>query len=122
MKPDVILDTNVLILFFSGRLTDSLPYNDNMGYSVITELELLSYPQLSVEDEHNIKRFLDKILSIPLTEDIKKHTITLRKRYKIKLPDAIICATAMVNDATLLTNDKQLLTIPDFRSKSIGFV
>ena len=32
-------------------------------------------------------------------------TIALRKEYKIKLPDAIIAATALANDLTIVTNN-----------------
>ena len=41
----------------------------------------------------------------------KEMTIKIRKEHGIKLPDSIICATAMVNSATLISNDKQLSKI-----------
>ncbi|CAB5495841.1 PIN domain-containing protein [Bathymodiolus thermophilus thioautotrophic gill symbiont] len=47
-----------------------------------------------------------------MSEDIKEQAIQLRQTHKLKTPDAIICATALVNNATLLTNDKQLLKLP----------
>ena len=34
-----------------------------------------------------------------------KETIKIRKKYKLKLPDAIIAATAIVNSATLFSAD-----------------
>jgi predicted nucleic acid-binding protein len=45
---------------------------------------------------------------INLDEEIKEKTISIRKHYGIKLPDSIICASAIVNNATLISNDKQL--------------
>ena len=40
-------------------------------------------------------------------------TVTLRKKYLLKLPDAIICATAMMNTLTLVTNDLKLHKISE---------
>jgi predicted nucleic acid-binding protein len=40
-----------------------------------------------------------------LTPAIVEKTIELRKAYKIKLPDAIIAATALVNKLTLISRD-----------------
>jgi predicted nucleic acid-binding protein len=40
-----------------------------------------------------------------LDEDITKHTIEVRKKYRIKLPDAIVAATALHHGFTLVTND-----------------
>lgn len=43
---------------------------------------------------------------LSITNEVKKKTIELRKKYNIKLPDAIIAATAIENDLTLITADK----------------
>ena len=48
-----------------------------------------------------------------MNTDIKQETINLRKRYRMKLPDAIICATAFVNEASLLTFDDSLSKIKE---------
>ncbi|MDQ6763986.1 MAG: type II toxin-antitoxin system VapC family toxin [Bacteroidota bacterium] len=42
---------------------------------------------------------------IELEQPIKLKTAELRKAYKIKLPDAIIAATALVYDLTLLSRN-----------------
>jgi len=46
-----------------------------------------------------------------LTEEVEKQTIQIRKIKKIKLPDAIIAATAMVYNLTLVTHN-----MDDFKS------
>ncbi len=48
---------------------------------------------------------------IDITKTIAKEVISIKRERKIKLPDAIIVATAIVESATLFTNDKQLHTI-----------
>jgi predicted nucleic acid-binding protein len=46
-------------------------------------------------------------------------TIKIRKTYGIKLPDSIICATALVYGTTLISNDKQLSKISDLKILSL---
>ncbi|OQY00495.1 MAG: hypothetical protein B6I26_07965 [Desulfobacteraceae bacterium 4572_130] len=121
MKLDFIIDTNIFIHLFAGNLKESLP-DKALGYSVITEIELLSYPYLSPKDEQQLHKLLSKMNNISLTKEIKQQTIIIRKRYKIRIPDAIISATAIVYNAILLTNDKQLLTIPDIKSKFLKII
>ncbi|WP_066803589.1 PIN domain-containing protein [Moraxella oblonga] len=45
---------------------------------------------------------------LPITDDILECTIALRRAYKIKLPDALILATAKTHQLTLLTLDEKL--------------
>lgn len=121
MKIDYILDTNILVHLFAGNLKDPIP-NKILAYSVITGIELFSYPNLSKRDEEELYDLLSNMREIPLTEKIKLQTIQLRKEHKTKLPDAIISATAMAHHATLLTNDKHLLSIPKLNAQSLKTV
>ncbi|MCI5139766.1 MAG: PIN domain-containing protein [Candidatus Electrothrix sp. AR1] len=68
---------------------------------------------LMLFDKHEnlLRNLFRDILIHPLDENVKNETIALKKTRILKPPDAIICATARVNKATLLTNDKQLLHI-----------
>jgi predicted nucleic acid-binding protein len=49
-----------------------------------------------------------------------KRVVELKKERKIKLPDAIICATAMVNNSFLITNDIRLKNIKNLKIKIVG--
>ncbi len=106
----VILDTNAVIYLFNNQLATPLA-EEEYGISVITEIELLSFPRLSRSHEDLLRRFFLDIRILPLDEQIKDETIALKRTRKLKTPDAIICATALAKKATLLTNDKQLLHI-----------
>ena len=57
----------------------------------------------------NGKNFLSKIDIVELNRKIKNKAIEFRKEYKLKIPDAIICASAFVENAVLITNDKKLV-------------
>lgn len=120
MSLDFIADTNILILSFAGRLRKSLQAS-KIGISVISEIELLSYSHLTQRDEQQLRAILKTFEQCPLSDEIKERTIQIRRKSKIKLPDAIICATAQVYQAILLTNDKRLLNLPDLNAHPLTY-
>ncbi|MFH7026907.1 MAG: type II toxin-antitoxin system VapC family toxin [Heteroscytonema crispum UTEX LB 1556] len=107
MQPLILLDTNIVLYFLGGKLANPLP-SGQYFVSVITEIELLSYPSLSSDEETQIIEFLNKISIVGIDSNIKNLTIALRKQYRLRLPDAIIAATAQSLNATLFTNDVRL--------------
>ncbi len=108
MSGKVLLDTNAIIYALNGKVV--LPYAQYL-VSIITEIELFSYSKLSQNDKQNIENLLSHFEILNICKKTKEMTIEIRKEYAIKLPDSIICATAMVNGATLISNDKQLSKI-----------
>ncbi len=115
-----LLDTNILLYLIGKKIpVDALPEGE-FSVSFVTELEVLSYPSITPQEEHQLKRLLHDIPVIDITAEIKERTIDLRKKYKLRLPDAIIAATALQFDATLVTNDKGFSFVQEIRSRSIG--
>jgi predicted nucleic acid-binding protein len=110
-----LLDTNTILYLLGGKLSpQSLP-DGKLFISFINELELLSYPNFSKNEEIKIKEFIDDIDVYNLTDEIKSDTIRLRKKYNIKLPDAIVCATALFQSAALITFDESLYKIKELK-------
>jgi len=111
----ILLDTNTVLYLLGGKIsTDFLP--EGVYYiSFITELELLSYPNISETESNTIQQFINGIDIIDINKTIKTKTIELRKKYKLKLPDAIICATAVYLEATLITSDKKLKKVSELK-------
>lgn len=106
-----LLDTNTALYVLGGKiLSSSLPEGE-YAISVITELELLSYSKITITEELLIKHFLNDIQIIELSKEIKRRTVAIRKKSSLKLPDAIIAATAIETDSVLITRDKKLLKI-----------
>jgi len=105
-----VLDTNAVLYLLGGRLAQPLP-DGTYCLSVISELELLAYPDLTLSEEAHIKTFLQDITIVELNSTVKSQAVDLRKRYRLKLPDALIVATTMTLNATLLTNDQRLLNL-----------
>lgn len=103
----ILLDTNIVIYLQKGMLLDSLPIAQ-YAISVITEMELRSYPAITESQEQSLNSLINDIQVIGLTDAIKEQAIKLRKEHLLKLPDAVICATAITEQAVLLTNDKRL--------------
>ena len=79
--------------------------------SVITRMEVLAYSGMTPQEELARRRFLADTTVIPISDDIEEAAIAIRKSAKIKLPDCIIAATAIVLDAVLLTSDDLLLKL-----------
>lgn len=115
----ILLDTNAVLQQLTGRIDLGNLIKGTFLISFVTELELLSFPDITKGEENIIQQFLKDIEIIDLFPPIKEHTIKLRRKYKIKLPDAIICATAFVLRIPLITFDKSLLKVKEVRFKTI---
>jgi len=109
------LDTNALVLLGCGEgsLWDIISDAGYIGTSVICKMEYLSWPKLS---DAIRERFLMLLARISMTgidaTDVALHeqVVDIRKnRPGIKLPDAIVMASAKATNSILLTRDRQLL-------------
>jgi len=102
-----LIDTNIIIYLTQKKLkiNDFAKEGDNLCVSTITYMGALGFPFQNREEETTITMLCDTFERLFLTEDIEKQTILIRKTYKIKLPDAIIAATAITYHLTLVTNN-----------------
>jgi len=111
----ILLDTNIVLYIFAGQYNiENLP-ECKFCISFITEMELLSYSFENKTEEDEVKKFIESTDIIEMNNVIKYTAVNLRKQYKLKLPDAIICATALFEKATLVTNDEKLHKIKELR-------
>jgi predicted nucleic acid-binding protein len=113
-----LLDTNAALYLLGGRAAEPLP-EDHYAVSFITEMELLSYPQLSALEEAKVRDFLANVEVCELSPGMKVLAIGLRRDHGLKLPDAIICATALERRATLWSNDLKLAKVPGLASRQM---
>jgi tRNA(fMet)-specific endonuclease VapC len=120
-----ILDTNAIVSLLRGNksLVDCVEQADWVGISIISKIEFLAFPDLSESDVNLFEEFQDRIDIIDLAhvnEHLISNIINLRKLYKkIKVPDAIIISTAIVNNCTLITADKKLHKVDEVEILSI---
>ncbi len=105
----IFLDTNIVIYILSGKSKYiELVKDKDIFVSIITELELLSYDFDTNSDEIKTRNFLEFTNIVGINKNIKELTISVRKKYNLKLPDSIILATALNKNIDLETKDKDL--------------
>ena len=121
-QPQYLIDTNALIDYlgknlptkgmkFMNAIIDAIP-----NVSVVTKIEVLSF---NAPDEHYqmLTNFMNDATVFDLTSNIVDASILIRKKHKTKLPDAIIAATALVYDLTLITrNTADFKNIPQLKT------
>ncbi len=111
MGQKYLIDTNVIGHLFADRLPEASKIfvkevvNDAFIISVAVEIEALTYHE-TPDKMPLIEEFINLATILPLDEAVTKKAIELRRNNrKLKLGDAIIAATAMVHELTLLTNN-----------------
>src|SRR6185312_1890139 len=92
---------------FMNLVIDDIP-----TLSVISKIEVLGF---NAADDHYqlLNDFMNDAIILNLTESVVDKSIEIRKNFKTKLPDAIIAATALINDLVLITRNKS-----DFQNTS----
>jgi predicted nucleic acid-binding protein len=118
MGTGYLLDSNVIIGYLAGEIpapgmatlsgiVDAVPH-----ISVIAQIEVLRFND-TPENEKVLADFIDTSVIHPLDNTVVQRTIALCKQNKIKLPDAIIAATALIENFTLVTRN-----VDDFKNIS----
>lgn len=103
----ILLDSNVIIAALDGHdVALELMDKKTLLVSFISELEVQSHQKLTPPELKIIRSFLNECIIIDPDQEIKKLAIDFRVKYKLKLPDAIIAATAYHFDLPLITADK----------------
>ena len=103
-----MIDTNAVIDYLDNKLPEagsSLIDGITVHISVITRMELLAWPSATAQQLEVLQQFVAASFVYNLDDPVIVKAIDLRKTHKIKLPDAIIAATALVHNLTLLTRN-----------------
>lgn len=106
-----LLDTNAVINYLDAslpmagmQLLDAI-VDKEPKVSIVTKMETLGYNFKSREEQTTMETFINGSTILDLSNDIVNKTIAVRKGKKVKLPDAIIAATAITHDLTLVTRN-----------------
>ena len=118
MGQGYLLDSNAVIDYTANLLPDiskqkvNRIIDDAFNISVVVKIEVLGYNDLP-DKMKQLETFLDLARVFPLDDDITTKTIHLRRTYKkLKLGDAVIATTAIINDFILISrNTKDFKTI-----------
>ncbi len=106
-----LLDTNTVIYFLNGSLPNAaMQFMDTVvdercNISAITKIELLGFGFTSDAEQETMEDFVGGSAVIGIDDAIINAAIELRKTRKIKLPDCIIAATALVHGLTVISRN-----------------
>lgn len=117
---EILVDTNIILHLINGSedLVTFLEGKD-VFISFITELELLGYKGISAKQETQIVELLDDCSIISMNKLIREKYIFIKRNYNVKLPDAIIIATAMAFDMPIISADKDFKRVKEIVDNSI---
>jgi predicted nucleic acid-binding protein len=110
MEPGYLLDSNIIIGYLAGRIpasgmkTVSIIVDQTPHISVISQIEVLRFND-TPENEAILNGFISSSVIHSLNPDVVKRTIELCRHSKIKLPDAVIAATALTENYILVTRN-----------------
>jgi predicted nucleic acid-binding protein len=106
-----LLDSNTVIDYIAGLYPENAQewlsqlIDDEINVSIITKIEVLSFNPDEDDNYHVLADFFEAANIFELTSDIVNKTILIRQKQKIKLPDAVIAATALINGLTLVSRN-----------------
>jgi len=118
---EYLVDTNILIYHTNGsevaldfltKLTDE----SSLNISILTKIEFLGWDKHTPEGYEKCKKLIESANVYPLDEEVANKAIELKRQVNIKLADAVIGATALVNDLKLATrnvDDFEMLEVLD---------
>lgn len=112
-----LVDTNILIYLSKKKLKleKIASPDDTLFISVITYMEVMGYAFNSNPEKALVEKMCSLFPIIELNSGIVEQVIAIRRNHKIKLPDAIILASAAVNKLELLTAN-----VTDFSNRIVG--
>ncbi len=108
MEQKYLIDTNCAIDYLNNMLPESgadLIEDTLLQISIISRMELLGWPNAKPGDVVVLQGFIDASTVFNPDEPTVLKAIELRRNHRIKLPDAIIAATAIVHGLILLTRN-----------------
>lgn len=117
-----LFDTNTFIYYFNNDekvfpfFNDEFNTKNQVFFSFISEIELLSFRNLDLTQIEIIKNCLSVFNKILINDSIISKLIELKRKYSIKLGDSIIAATAIEFDAIIVTRkEKDFKAIPEIK-------
>ncbi|RXH54557.1 type II toxin-antitoxin system VapC family toxin [Granulicella sibirica] len=100
-----IYDTNILIDCLKGVQAARLEVDAALDRAMSTMTWIEVMVGVPPESDEVVRVFLGSFELLPITPEVAERAVLIRKTMRIKLPDAIILATAQVNERILVTRN-----------------
>jgi len=110
MGQGYLIDTNAVIEYLDNKLpakASTLIDKNGSQISVITRMELLGWQQATQAQIKVLHQFINASAIFNLEESVILKTIDIRRKYRVKLADAIIASTALVYNLVLVTRNTE---------------
>ena len=109
-----VFDTNILIDLLNGRVEANNEAGRYTGLAIsrISWIEVLAGVR-DADDKDRVENLLGFFEMIELDEPVAREAIELRQQHRLKLPDAIIWASAKLRDSLLVTRNSRDFPIGD---------
>jgi hypothetical protein len=102
-----LFDTSVLVDYLLGRL----PARAELARYRRRKISLISWMEVLVgvtdADEDVTRAFLDRFEVVPVRPDVAERAVQLRRAHRVKLPDAIVWASAQLEGCVLVTRNSR---------------
>jgi predicted nucleic acid-binding protein len=107
---EYLIDTNILIYHTKASEVVSNFIRDiiakqRFNISILTKIEFLGWNRHSAEGFKRCRQLIELANIYGLDEEIAEKAIALKRQSKIKLADAVIAATAIMNNFKLVTRN-----------------
>lgn len=113
---NVLVDTNIIIYLIGGQAQAAeLLANQQLHFSFISEIELLSFKKLTKSDERVIRRLLNDSIVFQSDFQITSLATKIRLHGGLEVPDATIAATAIRYNMPLISADANLSKVSDLQ-------
>lgn len=112
----LLLDANAIVALLQGneellKLTSEVEW---IGISIISEMEFLCFSGLTQSDRDLFAKFIGRIEVVGLHSgepQLIDRAVEIRRSFRIRLPDAVVAASALTRNAALVTADRQLSSV-----------
>ncbi len=102
-----VIDSDVLVDYLQGlpEAAGELARYEDRCISLISWMEVMAGAQAHPDEQSACRRFLDSFRVLPITLSVVARAVGLRRLHRLKLPDAIIWASAQEEGCLLVTRN-----------------
>jgi predicted nucleic acid-binding protein len=103
----MLIDSDIIIYASQGESPQigQLIREHDIAVSAVSYVQVLGYHRLTEESRLFLEEFFRIVEVLPISQTVLDRAVTLRQIRRMSLGDAIIAATALVYDRTLVTRN-----------------